>query len=607
MPNAFETPWNEESLMSSTNKRERISVTLTGRNDLTGSNLGPLVLANPILDKLAIRKWVNLHCPINPRLEIPIGDVICALVANRLCSPEPLMHVAEWAENSGAEFLLGTPAEALNDDRLARALDAVFEKRWNILADVALHASQIFNVSLTKVHYDPTSFHFTGEYNSQSEDPSLLPQLKPFKIEAGRHTRASQDKEAQVGLDLANDGKGPVPFFYHSADGSANSHSAVAKNLQHMLTYLKPNKLMMISDRGCFSAEHAINLVCKHHFDFISSIKWTDVLASLYTQKKPTMKEASFLSLKEQYKREVHKPQETWERYFIGEIPYTITHLHSEESLLGNRKREKRSIRARLIYVFSTADQKICCKTRTKYTEKIRAGLEQIQKSIQNGHIKDIKAVDKRVNTLYGNKAARKYFTYQVHAISAKDPELLSARRRGHKKPTLKFSYRYHSDRAKEDAQYDGLYAVCTSLNKKTHSTDQVFKSFKEQHHIETAHHQWKAPIRLRPLFLKKVKRIESLIFVQFLALMAFYLLQRSYRLAKGPSCRTTAETLLKNFSFTPIALRYLAETVQVTAFPLKTKQLEILNKLNFPLVEDQLRSFVTRSNPHDSTAQSHI
>ena len=53
-------------------------------------------------------------------------------------------------------------------------------------------------------------------------------------------------------------------------------------------------------------------------------------------------------------------------------------------------------------------------------------------------------------------------------------------------------------------------------------------------------------------MFLKKATRIESLVFVQFLALMAFYLLQRLYRSAKGPSCRTTAETLLKRFILCP-------------------------------------------------------
>ena len=226
------------------------------------------------------------------------------------------MHVGGWAQCSGAEFLLGSPADALNDDRLARALDTIFCKRWNILADVALHVSEHFDVSLSKVHYDPTSFHFTGEYDEQSPSPSLLPELKPFKIEVGRHARPGHHvKEAQVGVNLANDGKGPVPFFYHSADGGANGHKAVAKNLQHLLKYLRPKRLLMVTDRGCFSAGHAVRLVRQCHFDFISSLTWKDEFAELYDTKKPRMEESSFLSIKEERKRISCKPGETWERY----------------------------------------------------------------------------------------------------------------------------------------------------------------------------------------------------------------------------------------------------------------------------------------------------
>ena len=580
-----------------------ISVNVLAPTDLVGKNLGPLVLANPLLEKMDIRRIVNLHCPADPRLEISVGDVIYALVANRLCSPEPLLHVAEWAEYSGAEFLLGTPADSLNDDRLARALDAVFLKRWVILADIALHVSTRFNVSLSKVHYDPTSFHFTGEYDEQSDSPSLLPELKPFKIEVGRHARPGDDiKEAQVGVNLANDGKGPVPFFYNSADGSANGHTAVAKNLQHMLKYLKPKSLLMVTDRGCFSAEHAVRIVRKHHYHFISSLTWTNDLAEIYDKNKSPLKESSFLSIREKRKRELGMPEDSWERYSIAEVPHKVTWERKveedSEDAAGNKikkkKTEKESIRTRLIFVHSTADMKVCRKTRVKYTERITGGLDKVHQSIDNGYLKDIPTVHKRIDALYGKKQAKNYFTYNVVELTAKQIRSLPPRRRGQRKRTLKFSYQYHPEIANRDAKYDGLYAIGTSLSKKTNGTDDVFTTFKEQHHIETAHHQWKAPLRLRPLFLKKVTRIESLIFVQFLALMAFYLLQRRYRLAKGPSCRTTAVSLIKRFILCGFGIRYSKRSVNVTPFALRSPQKAILKTLRFPYPRDQIKSQVT-------------
>ena len=581
-------------------KPDPLPVKMEAESDFVARAVGPLVLVNPVLDRMAIRRIVNLHCPSDPRLEMPLGDVIHLFVANRLSSPQPLLHVAEWAESSGAEFLLGTPAALLNDDRLGRALDAVFPKRWNILADVALHVAKTFGVSLAKVHYDPTSFHFTGEYDPDvsGPDPSLVPAIQPFQIEVGRHARpGQQNKEAQVGVNLANDGKGPVPFFYHSADGSANGHAAVAKNLQHLLQFLKPKRLLLVTDRGCFNAEHAVRLVRTHRFNFISSLTWTPELATVYDQKKPAMVEASFQSLNEQRKRKRGVPEALWERYFIGEVPYTITHEETVEDPSGKKTTRKKSIRARLLFVHSTADEKVCAKTRVKNTAKIHQGLSQIRQSVDNGYLKEIPAVHKRVQTLYGRKQARHYFSYEVDELTEKEIQSLPPRRRGQRTPALKFSYHYDPKLAERDANYDGLYAVGTSLGKRTHSTDDVFTTFKEQHHIETAHHQWKAPIRLRPLFLKRVTRIESLIFVQFLALMAFYLLQRLYRLAKGRCCRVTGETLLKRSAHATIVVRYDADCVRVMPLPLKDSQTEILEKLKFPTLQEQIRGHVARPN----------
>jgi transposase len=568
-------------------KREKVSVIVQDASDLSARNLGPLVLVNPMLERMQIRQIVDRHCPPDPRLEIPIGDVVHALVANRICSPEPLLHVADWAEDSGAEFLLGTPASALNDDRLARALDAVFPVRWNILADVALHAAKRFKISLSKLHYDPTSFHFTGEYDHQSPSPSLLPHLTPFKIEYGRKSRFGPNvKEAQVGVDLANDGKGPVPIFYHSADGSDNSHIAVAKNLQHLLTYLKPKRLLMIHDRGCFSEEHAVSIVRDHRFDFISSVTWSDDLAQLYLEKKPPMREASFLSLKEKNKRRLGKPKDTWERYFIGEVPYAFSH-------------ENRSIRARLLFVHSTADEKTSRNTRKKYTKRIKDEMAAIQRSVEGGFSRTVKQVHKRILTLYGAKRAQHYFSYQVMKLTPEQIASLPPRRPGQRTRTLDFSFQYHPQIAERDALCDGIYAIATSLPKKDFSTDQIFTAFKEQHHIETAHHQWKAPIRLRPLFLKKPARIESLLLVQFLALMAFYLLQRLYRLSNGPSCRTTSETLIRRFVLAPISIRDYDDLLLVSPLkPPHSSQQEILRSLRFPSLQDQILPSASRLSP---------
>src|SRR5215216_4615042 len=70
---------------------------------------------------LGLAEAIEHACPVHGRAQLTHGEVIGALVANRLCDPRPLYDVRGWADEQGAHPLLGTPAALLNDDRLGRA------------------------------------------------------------------------------------------------------------------------------------------------------------------------------------------------------------------------------------------------------------------------------------------------------------------------------------------------------------------------------------------------------------------------------------------------------------------------------------------------------
>ncbi len=52
---------------------------------------------------------------------------------------------------------------------------------------------------------------------------------------------------------------------------------------------------------------------------------------------------------------------------------------------------------------------------------------------------------------------------------------------------------------------------------------------------------------------------------------------------------------MLKRFVFSAIAVRYKKDTVRVTPLSLKPAQVDVLEKLRFPFIEEQIRSYVTR------------
>jgi len=55
--------------------------------------VGPLPLVAPVVERLGLVGIVDRACPMRGRSSLSHGEVIAALVANRLCDPRPLYDV----------------------------------------------------------------------------------------------------------------------------------------------------------------------------------------------------------------------------------------------------------------------------------------------------------------------------------------------------------------------------------------------------------------------------------------------------------------------------------------------------------------------------------
>jgi hypothetical protein len=97
------------------------------------------------------------------------GQVIEALVANRLTSPRPLLRVTDRAREWAVTEVLGIAPDALNDDRIGRALNAVADQLEQVIGSVGARAIATFGIDVARLHWDMTSISLYGAY----EDPRL--------------------------------------------------------------------------------------------------------------------------------------------------------------------------------------------------------------------------------------------------------------------------------------------------------------------------------------------------------------------------------------------------------------------------------------------------
>jgi len=111
---------------------------------LESRRVGALPLLDRFLKRLRIEQFLCKHLPREDRRSrISTATSLLLLLRNLLISREPLYGVGEWAARHDTHWL-GLSDEqlpALNDDRVGRALDRLFDADVAALAlDVAAHA-----------------------------------------------------------------------------------------------------------------------------------------------------------------------------------------------------------------------------------------------------------------------------------------------------------------------------------------------------------------------------------------------------------------------------------------------------------------------------------
>jgi hypothetical protein len=559
-------------------------------------NLGPLALAWPVLERMNVSRIIDQHLPADSQAEFSHGRVLSLLVAARLANPVALSNVAGWAEWSGADILWDMPVGKMNDDRLGRSLDAFFQQRHSILAGVALHVAREFDLSLEELHYDPTHIVFHGAYDGSQPRPDGPPDRSdaaqpPAHITVGRKMSdaAGDVKLVHAGLCVAVDRFGGVPVFGHTVSGNQNGHTAVAEQFALLKKHLRPQRLLMISDRGTFSAGHLARLKAEG-FHALCSAPWNDFRA-LFDEHRQTLnwKRASFLSIEQRRRRDVNS---------------TLPREHYELAVLRHELVDPESggaLPCRVIFVFSTADQKVTRRTREKTVAALRQGLEKLAASVAAGRRNtDPASVERRVAKLFGRRSAAAYFTWRMTPLSDAERAAPPPPQRGCRPPQYRFEFDYDAARATADEVYDGISVLVTTAPRER-SADDLFTRFKEQNESELANHQWKTPLAVHPVFLKSPQRVEALVFLMMVALTAWSILQRAYRQAVPSDApvkeqRTTAETLLRAFSTYTLIIHKTRYGRVVHPTRLTTRQREILNQLGFRTPAQILGSHLPRA-----------
>ena len=154
-----------------------------------------------------------------------MGLVTGVLVLNRLLAPQPLVHVETWLAGTALPDLWGLEAPQCNDDRLARALDALAPHLAAIWQDLLVAAVRAFDLDLSRLAYDLTSVAFCGAY----EEAELV------RFGYSRDHRPDR-KQVELATTVTLDGG--VPLDYRVLAGNVADVTTPVENLRRLQTLL---------------------------------------------------------------------------------------------------------------------------------------------------------------------------------------------------------------------------------------------------------------------------------------------------------------------------------------------------------------------------------
>ena len=210
--------------------------------------LGALPVVAEFGRRLRIAEIIDELCPVRPVAWISHGEVIEALVANRLTAPAPMVRVQEWAAAMAVDEAYGISPGLLNDDRIARALDATAPQLDVITGGVGAAAITEFGVDVSRLHWDLTSISLYGAYPQADQE---------YPAPRWGHPKDRRPDLKQIQTGLAVSGDGGIPLFHQAYDGGAAEVSQVVGAMTALKQIAGPRPFLLAGDSKLISYANA--------------------------------------------------------------------------------------------------------------------------------------------------------------------------------------------------------------------------------------------------------------------------------------------------------------------------------------------------------------
>jgi transposase len=222
-----------------------------------------------IVDEIGIVEIINEILGTHELEVVSAGHIVKAMILNCLgFLTAPLYLFQKFFEGKATEHLIGegVKAEHLNDSRLGRVLDQLYNQGLtNVFMVIALAALRKFGVESKIVHLDASSMCVQGEYenynrNNTRRESQESQEPIPIEITHG-YSRDHRPDLKQFTITMMTSGDGDIPIYFKVGNGNDSDQrvfTEVVAEFQNQ--WLGVSSSVYVADAALYHQENLIAL-----------------------------------------------------------------------------------------------------------------------------------------------------------------------------------------------------------------------------------------------------------------------------------------------------------------------------------------------------------
>ena len=490
-------------------------MTTPGQFTLRSQQLGPLPVINFFLARMGLAGHLGTYLPHNDaRLRLAPASVIAVLVRNIMTGHRPVYALGEWAAPYDPAVLGLGPGDAgaLNDDRVGRMLDRLFDAdRASLLTATVLGVIRDFGIETSQLHNDSTTVTVSGDY---PDADGRTRAGKPTPAIRQGHNKDFRPDLKQLLFILTVAADGAVPIAYRVADGNTPDDATHIPTWDELAALVGRADFLYVADSKLCSKQ-AMGHIAAHGGRFVTVVPngrredtWFRDWAQTHA---PTWVEA-----RRAPGARLGEPDRIW-RTFEAPAPsvdgYRVIWVHSSSKAARDAATRATRIEAGLAAIDALGARLASPKTRIK--TKI--------------------AAEAAATAALANAGATRWVGFTI----TETPQLTyHQERRGHPAshtryrrtatPAFTITAAIHAHNLAYDAATDGCFPTITNDTAMTPA--QILHAYRYQPNLERRHHLLKGPQHVAPVYLETAHRIEALLLCHFLAMLTEALIEREIR-----------------------------------------------------------------------------